>query len=434
MNSIVAKAVASFLLTVTAGTLVLSSATAQSLNDGQPVKLKLADLSRRQARRAPAPQSCEETLLVMPNPKADTDEGFEALKEAHGTIIGTIGQGELTCLIIKTEKGKLAETEKKLSADNHFNAVQRNFFASSRVQSTTTVNDPYFASQWHLGALNVPQAWSKSTGQGVVVAIGDSGSQASNPDLAGKTYPGVDVVRQTGNGNVDYHTNGSHGTDVATTACASTNNRSLTASPAYGSYVFPIRLSESDGNNGMVTSDSLVASAIYAAGSQGIRILNISYGGHAPGGFSNAKAHPVVHQYLKWYHDQRNGMAFFAAGNFKEFDSNPRLPYLIMVSALNKSYSLADFSNYGNPVWFTAPGVNIVCSDRNSRVVSVDGTSFASPLVASVAAMVLARNSRLSNLQVENILIKSCSSRNAQWNQQFGFGLPDANAAVTLAQ
>ncbi|MCC7527101.1 MAG: S8 family serine peptidase [Candidatus Melainabacteria bacterium] len=401
---------------------------------GNASALKLKSLPHSAKKNSTAPPNRADTLLVMPNRTADYSEALDALKEVHGTIVDSFGEGEMKCLIIKTERGMLKQTEKKLKSDKHFAVVQRDFMAPAQVMSASQVNDPYFPGQWHMAALRATHAWQYSTGSGVIVAVGDSGSQASNADLSGKTYQGYNAVKNTQGGNYDYHFGGSHGTTVATAAAAKTGNGSLTASPACNSLIYPIVVSEANGN-GMYTSEIYLARAIYNAGMNGIRILNISYGmSDTNYSYANPQIHPVLHQYLKWYHDQRNGLAFFSAGNDSSFDPHQRLPYMIMVSAIDQSYNLSNFSNYGNSLWFTAPGSNIYCSDRNGQIQSVYGTSFSCPLVASIAALVLGRNPNLTNTQVENILVRSCvNAPGSTWNQQYGFGMPQADTAVLLA-
>lgn len=399
-----------------------------------PKEMKLTDLSSKAPRAKPA-DFVPDTLLVMLSSGADKQEVADILRETHGTVLQTLGEGPMTTLVIQVEKGKLDQTEKKLSSDSHFSKIQRNLLGDAMVFTNGRPNDPYFSGQWHLGALNAPTAWDYSSGSNTIIAVCDSGCQSSNPELAGKLYKGIDYTSGSpGNrpgGNIDGHASGSHGTCVATTAAAVTNNKTLTASPAYQSYVYPIKISFPNGS-GMSTNDQNIINALYQCGSNGIRVCNVSYGyNNVSSSYASAKAHPVLHEWMKWYHDSTNGLLFFSAGNFKQFDPSPRLPYMMMISALDTNYRLADFSNYGNCIWFTAPGVNVGCSDRNARYNWVNGTSFASPLVASVAAMILARKPGMSNKQVEQALISSCrNAAGSTWNTQFGYGLPDANAAL----
>ncbi len=396
-------------------------------------ELKLTDLPSQPPKSTKPGPTVPDTLLIMLNSGADKQEVADVLKEVHGTVVQTLGEGAMTTLVVETEKGKLDATEKKLSSDSHFSKIQRNPIGSAMLFALP--NDPYFASQWHLGALNVIRAWDTSTGNGAYIAICDSGCQSTNGDLSGKTLTGVDFTSGSpGNrpaANRDAMTNGSHGTCVATTAAAATFNGRLSASPAYGAYIYPLRIAFQNGT-GFSTNDQNIISAINQCGTSNVRVCNVSYGASdSSNSLANPKVHPVLHEWMKWYHDQKNGLLFFSAGNSKQFDPSPRLPYLMMISALDTNYKLASFSNYGNCIWFTAPGVNVGCSDRDGRFNWMNGTSFSSPLVASLAAMILSRTPGMSNKQVEQALISSCKNvAGSTWNTQFGYGLPDAQLAL----
>lgn len=372
---------------------------------------------------AKAPPYREDVLLVMPQRGADPNEITDIFKEMRGQLIETIGEGELTCYVIKVEKGKMLECEKKLLQDKHFSAVQRDYVFQA---NQSAVNDPYFSSEWHLSALNVVRGWTYGQGSGAIIGVLDTGTNYGISELSGKVYSGYDAVLNR-NGQSDVQ---GHGTMVATTAAALTNNRVGTAAPARLSYVYPIRIGDS---NGSISSTALLK-GIQQAGNAGIRIINISANGEPPYSFSNRSVYSALHTYFRWFHDTKNGLIFVSAGNSPVRDSNPILPYLVVVSAINPSYSLASFSTYGPNLWFTAPGQSIYCTTRDGRVASVAGTSFSSPLVAAVAAMVLGANPSLRNTQVESILRSTCyKAGTASRTEWYGYGMPNAEAALRMA-
>lgn len=388
-------------------------------------------------------------LLVMANPKAEQDDINQSLQDAHGTVIGTIGDGRLKCYIVKTEKGHLEDAEKKLSKDKKdFACVGRNY----KAQAQWIPNDPKFASEWHLSAINCPKAWDIATGAGTRVAIFDTGCQASNPDLQGKVEKGYDatgvaahlipllgppsplsvgaaaIAGAAGSGaRTDVH---GHGTWVATTAAATANNGTDTAGVAPGAVVYPVQIAGSKGT----TDDLSIMAGLLNAMTSGSRIVNISYGFHPPLGFTNAALHAPLHMYFAFFHDVYGGLIFMSAGNDGEHDPDPPMPYLNVVSAIDNSLSLTNFSNWGSPITFTAPGQGIVVSDRSGNVASVDGTSFSSPIVAAEAAMVWNANPALTNRGVEAVLKASCyHASSAAWTPYFGYGMPDAQKAVNMA-
>lgn len=386
-------------------------------------------------------------LLVMANPSAEQDDVDQLFKENKGTLIGYMGEGRLKCYIYRTEKGKMAETESKLMKDKNIKCVSRNY----RFRAAVVPNDPEFTSQWHLGAINAPKAWDKTMGGGTKVAIFDTGCQANVGDLSGKTEKGYDATtvgaRLTvlgGGGPIGDLLGGlagalskgaqtdvqGHGTLVATTAAATANNSVNVAGVAPSARIYPVQIA---GSNGM-TDDIAIMAGLLNMMASGNRIVNISYAAPPPVGFTNAALHAPLHMYFAEYHNLKGGLIFISSGNDGMFDPNPVLPYLNVVTAIDPSMTLADFSNWGFSSTFTAPGQGIVCTDRNGAVKTVKGTSFSSPIVAATAALVWNANPLLPNVAVESILKASCFKAGAApWTPYYGFGMPDASKAVKLA-
>jgi thermitase len=422
---------------------------------------------QRQPARAkylPKTEFTPDVLLVMPDAKADSDELSDALKEAHGKVIATLGEGKLKLFVVKTEKGQLDAAEKKLLKDRkHFSAVGRNY----KIAAERTPHDPDFHDQWFLPAVNAPRAWDKTTG-GATIAVFDTGVQASNPDLAGRVLKGYDahtVASQIlgGIGGVfgdipgvsdlagaiagaassgaqtDKH---GHGTEVATTAFAALND-TLGAGIAPSCKIYPVRIADGNPGSAAMTTDLDLIAAMMNVKASGIRVINISYG--APYvGFTNALLHAPLHQYFIDYYYLHSGMIFMSAGNDGVFDTTLPVPYLNVVSAVDSNGQLStDYkatsigpggSSYGPAVRFTAPGSGIVCSGIDNKKATVWGTSFSSPIVAAEAALIISRNPALPNVAVENILRASCVNiQGSPFNMYYGWGMPDAARAVKLA-
>jgi subtilisin family serine protease len=419
-------------------------------------ELKLKTPTNRSATKQVRPNVTwqPDTLLICPDMKAESDEVKEALEDVHGTVIATLGDGRLRMLVVKTEKGHFLETEKKLTGDKkHFAAVGRNY----RFSANMVPNDPNFATSWHLTAMNCPKAWDKGRG-GAKIAVLDSGCQGGVADLNGKVEKGFDantaaaktlggILMATGSlpgvtdlagaiaaeassgANTDRH---GHGTWVASCAVGTMNNSQVGAGIAPSGTVYPIRIADAAPGSPAMTDDLSIACAMFKVFTSGARIVNLSYGGPYYG-FHNAALHAPLHKIFAEYYYARQGLLFLSAGNDGIFDGTPNCPYINFVSAIDSSGSLADFSNFGTSVDFTAPGKGIVVTAIDGTSTSVNGTSFSCPIVAAVASLILSRNPVLPNVAVEQILKASCVNSVPGWNPYFGWGMPDAKKAVDLA-
>lgn len=416
-------------------------------------ELKLKNpVNRPYTRRiAPRVDFQPDVLLVVTDAKADKDEVKEALEDVHATATQTVMAGTMQMILIKTEKGKLAETEAKLTKDKkHFSAVGRNY----RFKAQFAPNDQDFGESWHLSAMNVPKAWDKGMG-GAKVAVLDTGCESNGPDLSGKIEKGFDAQTAAaqilgglllGTGSLPIvtdlagaaaaaasggarHDRHGHGTWVASCICAKVNNEFTSAGIAPSSTVYPIRIADGAPGEDAMATDFSIACAMAKVYTSGARIVNLSYG--APYvGFHNATLHAPLHKMFSEFYYMRQGLLFFSAGNDSVFDAVPNLPYINMVSAINKTGALTDFSNYGVNIDYTAPGEEIHCMGIDGKESVVKGTSFSAPIVAGVAALILSKNPALPNFVVEGILKASCNNSAPGWNPYYGWGMPDAQKAL----
>ncbi len=360
------------------------------------------------------------------NKKVEVEEDLStAIKNMGGKVVETIGEGSLLTWVVQFENTeKFLEAERKLTFDRRVASLQRDFlFHNNGPIDPGSLNDPYIASEWYMTALNVYGAWGLSRGSRNAIGVLDSGTNGKLKELENKCYPGYNAVdKNLLQADVD-----GHGTMVATTAAATADNGVGTAGPATNSVIYPVRVGYADGT----VSVAAILRGILKCGEFGVKIINISSNGDPPFTFARKEYNRVLHKYLKWYHDDKGGLVFNSAGNSGTRDPSNLQPYLIVVSALDEDYSLAYFSTYGGSIWFTAPGTNIYCSDRDGSIVSVAGTSFSSPLAASIAALLWGANPGMSNLDIERVMIASCRNAGSRpWNRYFGFGLPDAEKAM----
>lgn len=290
-------------------------------------------------------------------------------------------------------------------------------------------NDPSYSKQWGLSQVNAPQAWGRSTGAGIVIAVIDTGVDLNHPDLAGKILPGRDVV----NGDNDPQDDVGHGTHVAGIAAAMTDNGAGVAGMGWDTLILPVKVLASDGFG----TDVDAAQGIVWAVDNGANIVNMSLGGEDySAALRTATDYAFAH----------GALVVSSAGNCGDPNDygqctrhNPIIypaanPNVLAVGATTSSDERASFSEYGGFVDVTAPGVSIYSTFWNDMYRYLSGTSMASPLVAGLAALVWARDPALSNAQVADTIMSTAVDLGlAGRDDEYGYGRVNAEAAVIAA-
>jgi serine protease len=259
----------------------------------------------------------------------------------------------------------------------------------SRVEHATFVpDDPLYASkQWHLKRVGAESAWGYSCGQGITVAVIDTGVAcfdkgpfSRGTDLAGTRCEGGWNFVGDNNEAVDDH---GHGTHVAGTIAQTTNNGVGTAGLAYCATLMPVKVLSKQGF-GTVAN---VAEGIRFAADNGAQVINMSLGGPIK---SKIIEDAVNHALSKGV------IIVAAAGNSGKSVGYPAAyPGVVAVSATDDKDKIAWFSSRGPEVAIAAPGVAVtqqtVCNggkDKCEIFGTFNGTSMAAPHVAGIAAMI----------------------------------------------
>lgn len=280
-------------------------------------------------------------------------------------------------------------------------------------------NDPLYnnLNSWSLPKIDAPGAWSLNTGSdSVIIAILDTGVDATHPDLASKMVSGWNVY----NNNADTSDVFGHGTAVAGASAAASNNGIGVTSVAWGCRIMPVRVSDTSG----MAPESAIASGLTWAAAQGARVANISY--YITGSRTISSA-------AKNFQD-RGGVVVAAAGNYGVTETIADDASVITVGATDSSDNLYSWSNRGRNLDLVAPGCFYTTARGGVYGVGC-GTSFASPVVAGVAALVLSANPSLTPRQVETILEQNADDFDASgWDSLYGYGRINAARAVVAAQ
>jgi subtilisin family serine protease len=297
--------------------------------------------------------------------------------------------------------------------------------------------DPEFDEQWGLenpgnrsfgsilgvfdADMDVPEAWTMSTGDGATVAVVDSGV-ATHPDLAGRLLLGYDWV--AGDGDADDE-NG-HGTHVAGTIAAAKDNDVGIAGVAPDAKLLPLRVLAA---NGIGDPSDAISAFAYAA-SEGVRVINASLGGQ---GALQAErdaiaAHPEI---LFVFAAGNDGLNNDGDPNLATYPCSYDLPNILCVGASRPDDRRAGFSNYGAAsVDLFAPGYAIRSTIPGGGYANRNGTSMAAPHVAGTAALLLARNPTLSPADVKAALIGAAEQKAAFANRAVSGGRANARAAL----
>lgn len=362
--------------------------------------------------RAEPPAWAEGRILVVPRSGVGDADLAGALKGHRGRSLRKLDR--LNLHVVEVPAGSEDAAVAALARDPRVKFAERD----RRVSHAAAANDPKFPSQWHLAKIQAPVAWDSSIGAGVVVAVLDTGVDGAHPDLAPNLVAGWNVY----DGNADTSDPHGHGTWVAGTVAAATNNGVGVAGVAGGARIMPVRIADANA----YAYWSTVAAGLNWAADHGARVANISYNGVSGSATVRSAA-----QYFR----SKGGVVVAAAGNSGGLEAIAENPDLLTVAATDAADGRASFSSYGDYVDLSAPGTSIATTGRGATYVTVQGTSFASPIVAGVAALMMAENPALTPSQVDSLLVQGCDDLGATgWDPYFGRGRVNASRAVEAAK
>ncbi|MFI7373152.1 type VII secretion-associated serine protease mycosin [Actinoplanes sp. NPDC049668] len=272
-----------------------------------------------------------------------------------------------------------------------------------------------------------------ATGDGVRVAVIDSGVDAGHPQLRDRVAAGRDFLHGEPDGRQDCV---GHGTAVASIIAATPAEGAGPRGLAPGATIVPIRVSEqtdTDGggqSGGEPADPGRFADAIdWAVGPGDADVINMSLvmaddDGRVRDAVARAVAAGVV--------------VVAAAGNHGRADeANPRpypasYPDVIGVGAIGANGVAGDFSQRGDWVDVTAPGVQVTFAARGSGHARGDGTSYATPFVSATAALIRQRFPTLTPAQITRRIIATADpAPGGRRSDRYGFGVVNPYRALT---
>lgn len=288
---------------------------------------------------------------------------------------------------------------------------------------------------WALDALHAQDAWRTTKGDGVTVAVLDTGVDGTHPDLSGQVLEGKDMVGFGANrGDTAW---ARHGTGMAGIIAGHGHGPGgsdgvLGIAPE--ARILPVRVILEDKDpqrkKARGTRGGALADGIRWAADHGADVINLSLGD------DSRTAHPEAQEDDAIQYALRKGVVVVAsAGNGGEQGNRASYPAaypgVIAVAAVDRYGSRASFSTRRWYATVAAPGVDVVIADPNRRYYEGWGTSTASAYVSGTAALIRSAYPRLSPAQVKRLL--EDTARDAPpggRNDAVGYGLVDPAAAL----
>ena len=289
----------------------------------------------------------------------------------------------------------------------------------------TIPDDTLWGDQWGPAKINGPLAWDTQTGDpSVLVAVVDTGIDYTHPDLAANYVPGgLDHV----NGDDDPFDDNSHGTHVAGTINAVTDNNQGVAGMCWDCRVMAEKVLSAFGSG---SSFAVAQGIIHAAHDSGADIINMSLGG----GFSLVIENAVDHAWNN--HDVLTVSACGNGGSSSQCLFPAALDNSMAISCSTTSDTICSFSSRGADVDVSAPGSGILSTTPGNNYGFKSGTSMSTPHAAGTAALAKSQNLAISNEQLWGLLQLTAAdvgTSSENWNPNHGFGRIDAAAAVAGA-
>jgi subtilisin family serine protease len=272
---------------------------------------------------------------------------------------------------------------------------------------------------WGIHAFELPNAWSKTKGEGIKIAVLDTGCDLDHPDLRNNILPGINLIDK----KKDPWDKNKHGTHVCGIIAAE-NNEIGVVGVAPHSKIIPVKVLDDNGNG---NAKSICEGIKWSVDVAKADFICMSLGSPSP--------IDSVHDAIK-YALSKKVICFVAAGNSgktKKVFYPAEYPESIAIGSIDENFERSNFSNTGDNLDFLAPGSRILSTVPDGWYAIMSGTSMATPFAVGVAALYLSyvRNNNLSvkldnNLDYVNIFkehtlsIKNSDLKDKSFYEGFG--------------
>ncbi|MBU6429461.1 MAG: S8 family serine peptidase [Cyanobacteria bacterium REEB65] len=280
-------------------------------------------------------------------------------------------------------------------------------------------DDPYFGKQWAYSKTQTPNNWAGIDAGNTLVAITDTGIDATHPDLAGRIRPGYDFA----DGTSDTTDRVGHGTHCAGILGATGNNGVGMAGVTWNAPILAVKVMNDAGQG---TDESVVEGMKFAV-DQGARVVSMSLGA------ATTSIDPVMHDALS-YCLGKGALVVVAAGNSGGAIESPANDPLAVAVTSTSNYPLVGerssyFSSRGPQAFISAPGDGIwstlpmAGSRMGTEYGSASGTSMATPFVAGAATLIFAQHPDYTPAEVRAKLQQSVDDLGSPgWDPDYGWG------------
>jgi subtilisin family serine protease len=378
----------------------------------------------------------EHRVIVM----FDDEMDEKTVKDAGGEVVkGMSMLPGIIALMTEGEISSLKKNSKIASIEYDYRVYVQKKPASPPGQDKDKEEDVYKELQWGVDQIDAEKAWATSTGNGVKVAVLDTGIDYNHPELSGVYAGGYDFVNNDG---IPMDDNG-HGTHCAGVIAAykhfdlDDEDQNGVVGVAYEVNLYGVKVLDSDGSGW--TSD--VIDGIEWCRQNSIEVISMSLGGNVGDSsledkLDDAYGDGIVIVAASGNDGKRNARS-------DTVDYPARYSSVIAVGATDSRNKRASFSSTGSAMELVAPGVDVLSTYLNSQYATGSGTSMATPHVAGVVALVLSLtpgtmydtdSDGWDPAEVRKLLQDTADDLGSTgWDVEYGYGLVDAEEAVSLA-
>lgn len=276
------------------------------------------------------------------------------------------------------------------------------------------IKEGYQVIPWGIHRIGADGAWSQTDGEGIKVAVLDTGCDLYHPDLRANLEEGKNILDP----HLPPYDDHGHGTHVCGIIAAVRNNFGIVGA-APGAKIYPVKVLDRRGKGSFAD----VIRGLQWCLEQDIRVINLSFGSN-----TGSKAlHEAIRQVVR-----KGAVVVAAAGNdgtSHSVDYPAAYPEVIAVGATDERDGLAPFSSQGKEIKLVAPGTNILSTKSGGSFWRLSGTSMAAPHVSGAAALLWSLAPGHSAGQITRLLLGTAEKLPSLSPEQQGAGLVRADLA-----